>query len=181
VNEPLEVLEDVVDRLRRARVPYMISGSVAMNHYAVPRMTRDLDLVVELSPEDAARFESAFGGDYYLDSGAVKRAIDHRGMFNAIHLEHVFKVDFIVRKDSEYRRLEFSRRRETEVEGVSLSIVRPEDLLLSKLDWARDSRSETQLHDIRNLIAAVPGLDWTYVRTWAGHLGLTVLMEEVTE
>ena len=32
----------------------MLTGSMAMNYYAEPRMTRDIDLVIALCPEDAA-------------------------------------------------------------------------------------------------------------------------------
>ena len=38
--------------------------------------------------------------------------------------------------------------------GIELWIVSPEDLILSKLDWARDTRSELQLRDVRHLLAA---------------------------
>jgi hypothetical protein len=30
----------------------MLTGSMAMNYYAQPRMTRDIDIVVELTPQD---------------------------------------------------------------------------------------------------------------------------------
>ena len=55
MSEELEVLRIVAERLRGAGIGYMVTGSVAMNHYAVPRMTRDIDLVVELSVADVDR------------------------------------------------------------------------------------------------------------------------------
>jgi hypothetical protein len=54
------------------------------------------------------------------------------------------KVDILVRKDTEYRRVEFGRRRRVSFETHSFDVVAPEDLIVSKLDWARDTRSETQ-------------------------------------
>lgn len=179
MSEQLDVLKDVASRLERAEIPYMISGSIAMNYYAQPRMTRDIDLVVDLTLEDAPRFEEVFATDYYLDVDNVRTAIANRSMFNLIHLAYVVKVDFIVRKENEYRRLEFSRRRRVEVEAVTLYIVSPEDLVLSKLDWARDTRSEIQLRDIRNLISSVSTLDCDYLKTWAEVLGLASLLREV--
>ena len=44
----LEVLHLVTARLDAAAVPYMVSGSLALGYYAQPRMTRDIDIVVEL-------------------------------------------------------------------------------------------------------------------------------------
>jgi hypothetical protein len=100
-------------------------------------------------------------------------------MFNMIHLNNVVKVDCIVRKETEYRRLEFCRRRQVEIGGRALSVVSAEDLLISKLDWARDSKSESQFGDIRNLITSVTDLDWNYVREWASRLGLGDLLQDV--
>jgi hypothetical protein len=56
VTEELEVLTIVAGRLEAAGIAYMVTGSFAANYYAVPRMTRDIDLVVELSAGDADRF-----------------------------------------------------------------------------------------------------------------------------
>jgi hypothetical protein len=177
VSEQLEVLLDVASRFDQEA--YMISGSMVMSYYAQPRMTRDIDLVVEIGGNDAARIEKLFAKDYYVDLMAVQNAITRRSMFNMIHLNHVVKVDCIVRKETEYRRLEFSRRRQVEIGGKALPIVSAEDLLISKLDWARDSKSELPLGDIRNLIASVKDLDWDYVRECASRLGLGDSLQDV--
>jgi len=65
------------------------------------------------------------------------------------------------------------------VEGDVFFIVAPEDLIISKLDWARDSRSEIQLADVRNMLAADPGLDREYLVRWVNRLGLDSLYREV--
>ena len=44
----LEIVQDVSRKLQSANILYMLTGSMAMNYYAVPRMTRDIDLVVEV-------------------------------------------------------------------------------------------------------------------------------------
>jgi hypothetical protein len=56
--------------------------------------------------------------------------------------------------------------------------VGPEDLIISKLDWARDSRSEVQLADVRNLVRSVADLDRQYLEGWIGRLGLGALYRE---
>jgi hypothetical protein len=38
------VLRDVSTRLDAAELPFMLTGSLALNFYAQPRMTRDVDL-----------------------------------------------------------------------------------------------------------------------------------------
>ncbi len=180
MSEEMEVLKEVARRLDRAGIAYMITGSTAANFYTVPRMTRDIDLVVELTGEDVDRIVRIFADDFYIDRQAVKQAINRKSMFNLIHTEHVIKVDFIVRKDSAYRRKEFSRRNKVAVDDQLLHVVAPEDLILSKLDWAKESRSEVQLTDVRNLLRSVKGLDRRYLARWAKQLGVESLCREVT-
>jgi hypothetical protein len=96
-----------------------------------------------------------------------------------IHTPTVIKVDVIVRKDTPYRRLEFDRRRTIAVDGHTIWIVSAEDLVLSKLVWAKPSRSELQLRDVRNLIGCVPDLDWSYLERWAADLNVADLLAEM--
>lgn len=179
MGEELEVLKAVTGRLDAAGIPYMVTGSIAVNFYAVPRMTRDIDIVVELSEQDAPRIVRLFQDDFYVDDEMVRRAIAERGMFNLIHTGFVIKVDLVVRKDTEYRRLEFSRRRTVSVEGHPFSMVSPEDLILSKLVWAKESRPEVQLSDVRNLLASGEKMDREYLSLWAERLSVGGLYGEV--
>jgi len=59
-----------------------------------------------------------------------------------MHFASGIKVDLIVRKDSEYRHVEFARRKAVDLAGVSTWIASREDPILSKLVWARDASSE---------------------------------------
>ena len=179
MTEELDVLKSVAARLDAANIPYMVTGSMAANYYAVPRMTRDIDLVVELTVADTERLCALFD-DFYLDPDAVRTAIANQTSFNAIHTTSVVKVDFMVRKDSEYRHEELRRRRRVALDETTIFVVAPEDLIISKLDWARDTRSPVQLADVRNLLVAVPDLDVTYLARWIAHLGLDALYREVT-
>lgn len=128
---------------------------------------------------DAGRLASLFVADFYCEVDAVRDAAERRGVFNIIHNETIVKVDFIVRKDSPYRAEEMRRRRLVDAGGARIWLVAPEDLLLSKLYWAKDSRSEVQLRDVRNLIASQAGLDWAYIRAWAQELSVSALLDEV--
>ena len=172
MSEELAVLKLVSERLRSAGIPYMITGSIASNFYAVPRMTRDVDLVIEMKRSDVDRLMGLFKDDFYIDRDSVMQAVDQQGMFNILHNESVIKIDFIVRKDTPYRELEFGRRREISVEGVRMWIVSPEDLVLSKLVWASDSMSEMQLGDVKNILAMARGIDYGYLEKWVSSLSL---------
>jgi predicted nucleotidyltransferase len=172
----LDVLRDVSRRLEGAGVAFMLTGSVAMNYYAEPRMTRDIDLVVALDESVVEAFARLFEADYYLDLRAVARAVAGRSVFNLIHNDSVIKVDCIVLKPDPYRQEEFGRRRRVALGDFQTWIVSREDLILSKLYWARDSKSELQMRDVRNLLT--PDCDADYLRSRARMLGVDALLEE---
>lgn len=179
MNEQAAVLRDITDCLERAGIDYMLSGSVALNYYAQPRMTRDIDLVIEIQMADIGRLATELGDDYYFDDQAVQMAIEHESLFNLIHYPSLTKIDCILRKSQAYRRQEFSRRQRVMFGDFPVWIVSAEDLLLSKLHWLKDSRSEMQFKDIRSLIDAVPQLNWVYLQHWAEQLDILALLDEV--
>ena len=174
LNE-LSVLKTVVKKLNKIKIPYMLSGSVAMNYYCIPRMTRDIDIVIELN--DAEIFYQIFKQDFYVDLETVKNSISEKSMFNIIHLKEIIKIDFIIRKDSNYRRTEFRRKKKIKINSIEIFIVSIEDLILSKLVWAKDSYSEIQLKDVKNLIREK--VDLKYIKKWASCLQIESLLEEV--
>jgi len=96
-----------------------------------------------------------------------------------MHLESGVKVDLIIRKSSEFRQVEFARRRQVAIAGIRTWIVSCEDLILSKLVWALDSNSELQRRDICQLLAGAIDLD--YIRKWAPHLDVTTLLNELMQ
>ncbi|MGB6220648.1 hypothetical protein [Haloferula sp.] len=174
----LDLLLDVTHRLEKAGLDYMLTGSMALNYYAQPRMTRDIDIVLALYLKDLETLPKIFGEDFYFSPVAAREAVLHQTCFNVIHNDSLIKVDFMIRKREDYRLVEFERRQRIEVQGSSLWIVSKEDLILSKLDWARQSPSERQLSDVENLLAT--GADFYYLKTWSQKLNLTDMLTRVS-
>ena len=172
----LSALQDICSRLDGAGIDYMLTGSLAMSYYARPRMTRDVDLVVALDSGTVEHLTGALGADYHADTDAIGEAMREARPWNILHMPSLVKIDLIPRKDTDFRRTEFDRRRKVELAGVSLWIVSIEDLILSKLEWSRDSHSEQQRRDVRLLLAAP--LDRAYLNEWAVRLDLVESLRE---
>ena len=172
----IDIVRDVSNKLSEAGIAYMLTGSMAMNYYAQPRMTRDIDVVIELASHDVERVAALFRPDYYVNEENIRESLAHESIFNLIHHESVIKVDCIARKGSEYRQMEFARRRQVSIGDFSTYIVSKEDLIISKLFWAKDSHSELQLADVKNLLAT--GYDAEYLHRWTRELGLDSLLKE---
>ncbi len=173
----LDVLRDVTQRLESGGVAFMLTGSMAMNFYAQPRMTRDIDLVVQVTSNQTDLLVSLFEAEYYVDRLAIAKAISQRSMFNLIHNETVIKFDCIVLKNQQYRQEEFARRQRITLGDFQIWIVTREDLILSKLYWARNSKSELQLRDVKNLLSS--DCDMPYLFSRAEELGVKPLLEEI--
>jgi predicted nucleotidyltransferase len=179
VDDQLHVIKDVARRLEDSGIPYMLTGSFVLGAYTIPRMTRDVDVVVELAPEAGRRLPGLLGEEFYCDEVAVQRAIAQKRLFNVVHQQTLVKIDMIVRKDSPHGQAEFARRRRLPIDGIEFWIVTAEDLILSKLSWAKASPSEQQFRDVRSTLRANPDLDWAYVETWAVRLGIGELLSEM--
>lgn len=179
MNEELEILKEVAHSLNNSDIAYMITGSIAMNYYALPRMTRDIDIVLEIEKKDIVTIVTLFKNDFYVDQDSIERAVSNHSMFNIIHNEYIIKVDFIVRKLSEYRQIEFQRRRKIDIDGVQIWIVTLEDLILSKLWWLKESLSEMQIADVRNLLDSDVNIDNTYINKWLEKMKLLDIYKRV--
>ena len=179
MDEQLDFVRLIAERLTSIGVEYMLTGSMAMAAYGNPRMTRDVDIVTECSGQDADAIVRLFEEDCYINRDAVLEAIANRSMFNIIHNEWIIKAGFIVRKDDPYHQTEFGRRREITVAGSPLVVVAPEDLILSKLKWAQESQSELQMRDVRELMATGIALDREYLEQWAQTLGVRASLQDV--
>jgi hypothetical protein len=99
--------------------------------------------------------------------------------FTVFHRASVHKIDIIVRKNDDYEVEKFERRQRKDVEGQSVWVIAPEHLILSKLGWAKQTRSELQLRDVQAMITVQQGLDWVYIDRWAIRLTVRSLLGEM--
>lgn len=179
MSEEIDILKIVCQKLENADIPYMLTGSLAANFYTVPRMTRDIDIVIEILKPEVDKFFQFFNNDFYIDKESIEDAVKHQSMFNIIYNKSVLKIDFVIRKDTIYRDTEFKRRRRMLLENASIWIVSPEDLIISKLFWAKESFSELQLRDVKNLLSSIHNLDENYILDWVFRLELTNIYARV--
>jgi hypothetical protein len=149
----------------------MISGSMALNVYSIPRMTMDIDIVILLNDSNLKDFLEIFKEGYYLDEETVQTEIKRKGMFNVIDHNSGLKIDFIIRKETEFRQLEFSRKARRVIGNIPVWVVSVEDLIISKVEWIQQLQSEKQMNDIRLLISS-PDLDKGYIGFWCKRLNL---------
>lgn len=171
---PDEVIRQVLTALETAGVPYMLTGSFASSLHGAPRSTQDLDFVIAPDDRSIERLVDQFPpGRYYLSRSAAMEALRRNSLFNVIDLETGWKIDFIVRKSREFSTVEFDRRVSTELLGLKIFVATPEDIVISKLEWAKRSGSERQIEDVMGIVRSQGAqLDSGYVERWVGDLEL---------
>ncbi|MFN3561243.1 MAG: hypothetical protein ACK4XY_08650 [Chloroherpetonaceae bacterium] len=177
MNTELSILRDVAHRLNSRGISYMLTGSMAMNLYAEPRMTRDLDIVLELSTTDVSLLLTLFEPDYYISQEEINLALRTMGMFNLIHQASVTKIDCIIKKTDAYSLGAFSRRKKMNIDGFEVDVICKEDLIIAKLLWLKETDSGQQKRDIQNLLQT--DYDATLLQTLADALGLTYLLNQL--
>jgi len=170
-------------RLEAVGAPYMVTGATAAIIYGQPRVTNDLDVVLQLDEAKRAALLKAFPeAEFYLPPESViqaEQARALRGHFNVVHLESGYKADvYLVGADPLHAWALPRRRRIAWNEQLEVSVAPPEYVVLRKLEFYREGGSSKHPADIR-AIRDVTGLDETLLAPWLGRLGLTELWQSV--
>ncbi len=161
----------------------MLTGSFAAAWYGAGRATLDLDVVIEATPAQLRRFIERFPAEhYYVSLEAALEAREHESQFNLIDLDSGWKIDLIIRKARAFSRTEFERRIPFEYEGAALSVASAEDLVIAKLEWAKQGGSRRQLEDVARLLELRrEHLDLDYMARWIESLGLDAQWTEARQ
>jgi len=169
-----DVLQRVTSALNQADIPYMLSGSFASAFYGASRSTRDIDIVIEATPEQMRSLVQALPTDhYYVELNSALEALRQESMFNVIDQKSGWKIDLIIRKSRPFSLKEFSRRQLVKLDNVPLYIASAEDIVISKLEWAKLGQSHRQIEDIAGILQVQwKSMDREYIREWITELGL---------
>ena len=179
-----ELLRYVIEVLEAQKLTYMVVGSFASATYGEPRLTHDIDIVLDLGMDAVERLCEAFPSpEFYVSASAAREAVRMRSPFNVIHPASGNKVDFMMARDDAWGRSQLARRRRQPILADRETFVAsPEDLILAKLWYYQDGGSEKHLRDIASMFR-VSGeeIDKAYIEHWAKQLGFTQEWQMVLE
>lgn len=177
-----QLLIKVVSFLRERQVGYMITGSVASSLQGEPRLTHDVDVVVQINKGTIPALIHTFTPPrYYISESAINEAIERKTMFNLIDTSENDKVDFWLLKDEAFDKSRFERKKEENVFGQKIMVSSPEDTIIAKLRWSEMSGgSEKQFIDaLRVYELQYSKLDLNYIRHWIITLDLQKIWERL--
>jgi hypothetical protein len=179
-----ELLKKVADVLHDLGIDYMMSGSLVSSLQGEPRSTHDVDIVVAIRHSSAKPLAAAFPPpDYYLTEESILDALRTNGLFNLMDVNSGDKVDFWMLTDQPFDVSRFKRKRIEDVLGMRLAVSAPEDTILMKLHWGKESGgSDRHFIDALRVYEVQYGLlDLEYLRNWAQTLGVSSLLDRIEE
>ncbi len=179
----IELFGIVIDVLNHLSIPYMIVGSIASTTYGKPRLTDDMDIVVDMRKDQIPNFASSFDKSWFVDGEMIQKAVDERFHFNLLHIPTGIKIDFFLVKEAPYDQEQFARRRrEKFTEKRDAFFASVEDVIIRKLDYYFEGKSEKHLDDIRGILAAYEGeIDLSYITRWATERGTFQIWRELKQ
>jgi hypothetical protein len=166
----------VAEALDVCGIPFLLAGAFSSNHYGIPRSTKDADFVLQLKSAVGDNFVRALGEPFDLDpqlsfetnTGTYRQLLKYRGS--------PFGVELFLLSNDPHDQERFSRRREVYLLGRKFWFPSPEDVIITKLRWARSKDKD----DVRNVISVQRGkLDWPYIEKWCKEHGTIALLQEI--
>lgn len=160
-----------------AAICYMITGATAAILYGAPRVTNDLDVVLQLSAQTADRLPTLFPqSDFYLPPREiieVERRRPNRGHFNIIHMATGYKADVYLAGSDPLHAWGLEHRRPLQLKDGSVSLAPPEYVILRKLEFHQEGGSSKHIQDIRAILQTSGAeLDTQFLETELTRRGL---------
>jgi hypothetical protein len=174
-----ETMQRISTILEDLGLRYHFTGGLASSYYGDPRLTQDVDLVIQLDVSQPATkaLLSRLSSGYVIHEQAAIEAIRTNRIFQAIDEESLVKIDFHV---GEKIPGELGRSARCEiVPGVTAPLVSMEDAILSKLLWIQLGSGHKSRHDVKLMLRRHEELDRAVLEERAATLGLLELLAEI--
>ncbi len=169
----------VAHALEATRVPHVLVGSMSSNVHGFARSTKDMDLVVETDRAGLDRLFAALSDVFDIDPQASFETVTGTLRHILVAKDGKFKVEVFQLSSDPHDQERFRRRLTVNYPSLKarVSILTAEDVILTKLRWARAK----DLDDIRDVIAVQgdTALDWNYIHHWTAIHGTRAKLDEI--
>jgi len=178
-------LVKITNVLNGLSIPYAVTGGVAVTVWGRARYTADIDIIIDISPQNLRPLVSALlktDSKMYLDIDVETpiTEIKKRGGFNLVYSQNGVKVDFVIKKDDEFFQMELKRVVKKDFHNQKISFISPEDLILIKLQWYKDSGSTRHLEDAESILK-ITDVDLEYIKDWSHRHETREILEKLLE
>jgi hypothetical protein len=164
-------------KLNELKLDYFITGSVASIVYGEPRLTHDIDIVLEISVSGIDKFIKAFAGvEFYIPPiEIIRNEIERseRGHFNIIHNESGFKADIFLIGNDKFQKWALDNRKMLTFQDSLIYIAPPEYVIIKKLEYFKEGGAQKHITDIKNiLINSAEIINLEFIEKYAAMFGV---------
>jgi predicted nucleotidyltransferase len=148
-------LKDLVERLGKHKIRYVVIGALPVHFYGRPRTSADIDIVL-ISRVSKERLLKALAKRYtlYYNEKMVMKFIDNITKSGVDILLHLSTAGL--------SRESLKRLKKVEVDGILVAIPCPEDYIISKLKARRPDNFD--FSDVMSVLLNMrEELDWDYL------------------
>jgi hypothetical protein len=165
------------DRLNILGTRYIVTGGVAGTLYGEPRLTLDVDIVLDLPADASEKLCRLFPPEEFYcppaDVIRVESLRPQRGHFNLIHHDTGLKADIYLRGHDPLHQWAMNSARKIEFDDHVIWAAPPEYVIVRKLQYYREGQSEKHLRDIRGMLAMQSSrIDVALLKQKVAELGL---------
>lgn len=189
-NQQSQFNRTLIQLLELQRLTYAIGGSAAAMIYSEPRMTNDIDLMIQVTTDQMAHFvESVEKLKIYIDPLETIYEFNLRSRLPICIVDGLngTKADVYVAQPNSLDFFAIRRRRRLMMytnPNLEAWFLAPEDIILYKLDYFRQSEGVSQKHpiDIVKILAVLGNkLDLNYLNEWADKLGVKAIWQALRD
>ncbi len=156
----IELIDTFIRPLNEHGIRYFITGSVASMVYGEPRLTNDVDVVLEITSSEIPKLVKAFPeADFYLPPVEVietELLRGSRGHFNIISQSTMLKADIYLVGADPLQKWGMNEARFLDIDGQQVSFASPEYVIIRKLEFYREGNSSKHLRDIASMLTESP-------------------------
>jgi hypothetical protein len=84
---------EIVEALDRLQIRYYVGGSVASSYYGSWRRTQDVDVILDIRPDQIRTLAKLLAQDYFIDADAWIDSFRHGQAFNLFYQPTFTKID----------------------------------------------------------------------------------------
>lgn len=179
------ILKALAAAFHKHRVPYMFTGSIAVSFYGHPRYTHDVDIVMDVVTGENEALRKALVSLkttflLFVDADHLDEAFRSSRMISLLDRKSEMKVDLWLFGNDSFSASSFSRRKSKRVFETPMNFIAPEDLIIQKLLWYKDAKSDRHLADAYSVYYGQKNrLNEKYLNTWAKKLGVTENLDRI--
>jgi hypothetical protein len=156
------LLEKIGQELSDQNIPYMVIGGQAVLLYGEPRLTKDIDITLDMGIEGLEKIKKTVRSlEFIILVEDIDNFVKKTMVFPVQEKKSGIRIDFIF-SFSPYERQAIGRSKGIRVGNTVVQFASLEDVVIHKI-IAKRARD---IEDVRTILLKNPDYDKTYIKKW---------------